>query len=247
MIRLPESVVILYVAALKKDGIPAARCPDYIKWLRYFLDFCDKYAVDAGNPERLRLFIEKLREKNQSLENRRQAVHAISLYLGMETREAPTQAPIAIPLLPHHRVAEESMPPRYIVDSRVSHYREAGYEEKSDSPEWDELLAVLAAEIKLRHYSRKTLKTYALWARQFQRFHKSKSPRELSTEDVKGFLTHLAVTCHVAASTQNQAFNSLLFLYRHALKREFGELRGVPRAKKSLYVPTVLSRPEIDA
>jgi integrase len=38
-----------------------------------------------------------------------------------------------------------------------------------------------------------------------------------------------------------------LFLYRHGVKREFGILRDVPRAKKSLYIPTVLSRPEIDA
>jgi integron integrase len=51
----------------------------------------------------------------------------------------------------------------------------------------------------------------------------------------------------VAASTQNQAFNSLLFLFRHALKRDFGELRDVQRAKKSLYVPTVLSREEINS
>jgi integrase len=55
------------------------------------------------------------------------------------------------------------------------------------------------------------------------------------------------VKCKVAASTQNQAFNALLFLYRHGLKREFGELRDVPRAKKSQYIPMVLSRPEIDA
>ncbi len=53
--------------------------------------------------------------------------------------------------------------------------------------------------------------------------------------------------CHVAASTQNQAFNSLLFLFRHALKRDFGVLCDVPRAKKSLYIPTVLSREEIDS
>jgi integron integrase len=46
---------------------------------------------------------------------------------------------------------------------------------------------------------------------------------------------------------QNQVFNSLLFLFRHGLKREFGELRGVPRAKKSLYIPMVLSREEIDS
>jgi integron integrase len=64
---------------------------------------------------------------------------------------------------------------------------------------------------------------------------------------VKEYLTYLAVKCRVAASTQNQAFNSLLFLFRHALKRDFGVLLDVPRAQKSLYVPVVLYREEIDA
>lgn len=104
----------------------------------------------------------------------------------------------------------------------------------------------MAAEIKVRHYSRKTLRTYALWSRNFQKFLKNKPPEDLSTEDVKEYLTFLAVKCKVAASTQNQAFNSLLFFYRHGLKREFGMLRDVPRAKKSHYIPSVLSREEID-
>ncbi|MFZ3208915.1 MAG: integron integrase, partial [Geobacteraceae bacterium] len=138
--------------------------------------------------------------------------------------------------------------PRYVAfPSRRSQYYETGYQEKSDSPEWDDVLAKLAGEIIVRHYSRNTLKTYALWSRQFQRFLKNKPPQDLSTADVKEYLTYLAVKCKVAASTQNQAFNALLFLYRHALKREFGELHGVPRAKKSLYIPMVLSRSEIDA
>ena len=102
-------------------------------------------------------------------------------------------------------------------------------------------------EIKIRHYSRKTLQTYALWSRQFQRFLKNKPPEELSSVDVKDYLTHLAVKCKVAASTQNQAFNSLLFLYRHALQKDFGRHTDIPRAKKSLYIPVVLSRDEIDA
>ena len=130
---------------------------------------------------------------------------------------------------------------------RQSQYSVAGYQEKSSSPEWDELINILAGEIKVRHYSRKTLKTYAHWSRQFQRFLKNKPPQELSTVDVKEYLTYLAVKCKVAASTQNQAFNSLLFLFRYALKREFGILKDVPRAKKSLYIPMVLSMPEIDA
>ena len=119
--------------------------------------------------------------------------------------------------------------------------------EKTRSPGWDQAIEILAAEIKVRHYSRKTLKTYADWSRKFQHFLTDKPPSELSSLDVKNYLTHLAVKQHVASSTQNQAFNALLFLFRHVLKKDFGDQRDVPRAKKSKYIPVVLSRPEIDA
>jgi integron integrase len=148
---------------------------------------------------------------------------------------------------PHYDKPNTSWMPQSVGAQRNSCYVNAGYEVKSDSPEWDAVLDTLASEIKVRHYSRKTLKTYANWSRRFQRFLQNKPPQELSTVDVKEYLTYLAVKCNVAASTQNQAFNSLLFLYRHALKREFGDLRDVPRAKKSRYIPMVLSRPEIDS
>ena len=54
-------------------------------------------------------------------------------------------------------------------------------------------------------------------------------------------------TKSVASSTQNQAFNALLFLFRHILKKDFGDHKDIPRAKKSKYIPVVLSRREIDA
>jgi len=64
---------------------------------------------------------------------------------------------------------------------------------------------------------------------------------------VKAYLTYLAVTCKVSASTQNQAFNALLFVFRHILKKDFGNHKDVPRAKRSSYIPVVLTRPEVDA
>ena len=120
------------------------------------------------------------------------------------------------------------------------------YAVKSSSPEWDKVIDELASEIKTRHYSRNTLKVYALWARQFQKFLQNKPPHELSSSDVKEYLTYLAVKCHVSASTQNQAFNALLFVFRHIFKKDFGDHRDVPRAKKAKYIPVVLSRKEID-
>ncbi len=119
--------------------------------------------------------------------------------------------------------------------------------EPSGSPEWDKLINTLSAEIKMRHYSRKTLKAYADWNLKFQVFLQNKPPDELSSADVKKYLTYLAVNCRVAASTQNQAFNALLFLYRHVLNKDFGDQRDVPRAKKSSFIPIVLSRQEIEA
>lgn len=85
----------------------------------------------------------------------------------------------------------------------------------------------LSNQIKVRHYSPKTPKSYATWVRKLQKFVKSKDPGTISIEGVKGFLTFLAVKKKVSASSQNQAFNALLFYSRHVLGREFGKIDGV--------------------
>ena len=68
----------------------------------------------------------------------------------------------------------------------------------------------MADEIRVRHYSPKTLRSYRSYVGKFQAFTKSKAPESLTTDDVKTFLTHLAVNRQVAAATQNLAFNALL-------------------------------------
>lgn len=78
--------------------------------------------------------------------------------------------------------------------------------------------------------------------RKFQAFTKSKEPTLLTTEDVKAFLTSLAVEKRVAASTQNQGFKALLFFFRNVLGKEFGKVDGVVRVKRKPYIPVVLSR-----
>jgi integron integrase len=245
MILIPKAVFTKYLGLLK-EKVPASYHSEYLKWLRYFLDFCAKYVITIDKSERLRLFLGKLREKNQGDDQCKRAVHAVSLYLDMQSDEAMQQlATEESAKLPE--TAKPTCLPLTSEYQRKSQFVEAGYQEKTDSPEWDAVLAAMASEIKVRHYSRKTLKTYGKWARSFQGFLKNKPPDEVATEDVKEYLTFLAVKCHVAASTQNQAFNSLLFLFRHGLKREFGSLQGVPRAKKSLYIPVVLSREEVDS
>lgn len=256
MIPVPQPAMNDYVAILTSREIPPTYIEHYKKWLRYFYDFSSNHLDIEDKPEKVRLFLEKLRSRKQTAAQCQQAAHAISLYFEMQSldmqqiksvdEQIKEQNPI-VELLPPSALSPAPTSPILAFKKRQSQYSEAGYQEKSDSPEWDTVLEAMATEIKVRHYSRKTLQTYAKWSRNFQCFLKNKPPESLTTEDVKAYLGFLAVKSKVAASTQNQAFNSLLFLFRHGLKREFGELRDVPRAKKSLYIPAVLSREEIDA
>ncbi len=103
----------------------------------------------------------------------------------------------------------------------------------------------LQHETTIRYYSPQTLRAYSNWARQLQTFTKSKVPHLLTSLDVKEFLTYLAEERGVAASSQNQAFNALLFVFRHILKKDFEGFENVPRAKQKPYIPVVLSRKEI--
>lgn len=77
----------------------------------------------------------------------------------------------------------------------------------------------------MRHYARRTVKTYEQWLRRFLRFHGRRHPREMGSAEVNAFLSHLAVDLQVSASTQNQALAALLFLYRELLERDL-ELEG---------------------
>jgi len=156
----------------------------------------------------------------------------------------PIYSPLPDMQQPHSVPKTEPAIPQKSAGSRYNEWRCLA---KSKSPAWDKIIDNLAAEIKTRHYSRKTLKAYADWGRKFQGFLRHKPPVDLSSMDVKEYLTYLAVKCKVSASTQNQAFNALLFLYRHILKRDFGDHKDIPRAKKSKYIPVVLSRREIDS
>ena len=80
------------------------------------------------------------------------------------------------------------------------------------------LLEQVRAEIRARHYSRRTEDAYAHWIRRFIVFHGRRHPRELGAPEISAFLTWLAVEQHVAASTQNQALSGVLFLYREVLR-----------------------------
>jgi integron integrase len=109
------------------------------------------------------------------------------------------------------------------------------------------LLDQVSDVCRLRHLSLRTEEAYRNWIKRYIFFHNKRHPRDLDAEAVRAFLTHLAVNEHVAASTQNQAFNALLFLYRQVLKMEPLNIKGVERARNSRSLPVVFSKEEANA
>jgi integron integrase len=117
----------------------------------------------------------------------------------------------------------------------------------SETPPRPRLLDRVRAEIRARHYSPRTEKAYVGWVRRFIFFHRVKHPDRMGAPEIAQFLSHLATTQGVSASTQNQAFSALLFLYREVLGRELPDLEGIVRAKRPSRLPLVLSQEEVAA
>jgi integron integrase len=239
MLPIPSTLLTQFETWLRNAAIPKPQHAAYIKWLRYYLDFCQKYNSPHAQKESLPHFLHKLQEKKQTPDQQQQASHAVALYYELiRFKDSHND----LPSLKKDGLSRKAPPEPS--PQTVSSSDEA---KPSTGVSWITAYTHLTGEIQLRHYSPKTLKAYRQWLRHFQTFTRKKDPEALSPADVKAFLTFLAVTRKVSASTQNQAFNALLFFYRHVLNKEFGKLEGVVRAKRKPYIPAVLSREEIEA
>lgn len=271
---LPREVLSLFDEALVRETIPAERHVYYRKWLCYYLDFFATYRLNGADGKNLPAFLEKLREKNQSEYYRRQAAHAVTLYFAACLPTSHQPHPTETGPGSGNRGSGKSISPGNLPTENENPALSSKAKDKgrgnsaSIAPgletkqcvggegnppplktrgaDWKSVYSTLVSAVKVRHYSPKTLKAYKGWIHHFQNFVKSKDPELIELSDVKEFLSFLAVQRNVSASSQNQAFNALLFLFRHVLDKEFGKVEGVVRAKRKPYIPVVLSREEID-
>jgi integron integrase len=109
------------------------------------------------------------------------------------------------------------------------------------------LFDVAREKMRTRHMAYRTEQSYLQWIRRYVVFHDRRHPRELGSAAVEQFLSHLAVERKVSASTQSQALQALLFLYRHVLEQDLPWLDNVTRATRPRRLPVVLSRTEVSA
>ncbi|PLX95371.1 MAG: integron integrase [Desulfuromonas sp.] len=109
------------------------------------------------------------------------------------------------------------------------------------------LLDQVRTAIRVRQYSRRTEKSYVSWIKRYILFHDKRHPRDMGAEEINRFLGWLAEVRQVAASTQNQALNAIVFLYQHVLLIDIGDIGEFVRAKRPKRLPVVLSREEVQA
>lgn len=109
------------------------------------------------------------------------------------------------------------------------------------------LLDQLCDEIRVRHYSIRTEQAYTQWVKRFILFHNKRHPAEMGAPEISMFLSHLAVVGNVAASTQNQALNAIVFFYKQVIKKELKDFDTLIRAKNHKKLPVVLNKDEINS
>ena len=103
------------------------------------------------------------------------------------------------------------------------------------------LLDIVRNKIRLKHYSIRTEEAYVSWITRYIYFHNKRHPKDMGRKEIEAFLTDLAVKGNISASTQNQAFSALLFLYKMVLNKDVFKNVNALRAKKPQRLPTVLT------
>jgi hypothetical protein len=235
--------------------IPRAQWRNYQQWVRFSLHFSQKYRHRPADSTSLPWFIGKLASKGQTAAQRAQAPCAVkydSVFLSPQVRSLRDDDAVAPPapkdgengLASRKQASVIGPSPRREEPAPVL-VQANGASEQTNAA-WREVEAQLKDEILLRHYSPKTLQAYAGWMRQFRGFMVKTHSAELTGAEAKRLLADLAVRRQVSAAAQHQAFNALLFRFRHVFTQELGDLSDTLRAKRSQYIPTVLSRQEVE-
>jgi integron integrase len=203
---------------LDRHLVPEKNAPFYAYWANKFLSFSDKNE-DMNQDLKIAEFLDHLK-KHENIDDWqiRQAEEALRLYLD-------------------HYLGGDT--------SSLSRDNPQKGKRFKDSAQ---ILASMRQAIRLKHYSYKTEQSYIDWAKRFISYTsklKKKYTEDMDSGDVRDYLSYLAVNQRVSSSTQNQAFNALLFLFRDVLGIGLSDLGKTVRAKRGPKLPVVLSIQEV--
>jgi integron integrase len=109
----------------------------------------------------------------------------------------------------------------------------------------EKLLDKVKTEIRTRHYSKRTGQAYTGWIKKFILFHNKKHPVEMGADEIRAYINNLSTNHHVSSSTQNQALQGILFLYKNILGKDVGWIKEIKFANKKRHLPVVLDKEQV--
>ena len=227
-----------FKSCTEENRVPPERSSFYVKWAQAFVTFNPVKKLRDRTSEDVTAFLENLGSQPGIQDWQvRQAGHALKL---LYESFLPAYAP-------HPATNADTRKRSAKGPRKTENFRDQvipGEIERRFAP----LIDAIRTEIRNRHYSIRTETSYLDWARRFIAFTGYTDPMTIDAEtSVKEYLDYLAVERKVAASTQNQALNALVFFFNHALKKPFGEMERFIRAKRPKRLPEVLTREEVQS
>lgn len=228
-----------------KAGAPEKTAQWYLNWVKQFDRYMKEKPLKKSTAGDVETFINLLSSKKNieiwQIEQAKDALmimyrdmfHApwVSQIAKLSSNVTLTKSKLSDSLLekkPYNTVFRDESPPKEI-DSMYKN-----------------IFKKLRTEIRVRHYSIRTEQAYEQWVRRFLHFHKMKPVEKIVSNDVKVYLDYLAEERKVAASTQNQALNAIIFLFEQVLNQRVGIIGDFTRAKRPKRIPVVLTREEVN-
>ena len=240
-----------YFQVLEELGVEEPRHPFYVHWVRQFFNRQKnrKRRRDLGREE-IDAFIQALAaEPGVADWQVVQARDALEVYYeqfrGIALEPAQTMAAQA-ERGPYITKPADGIPAPRILD-RPASIPKPQRREPTRKVDLAALEKATRVALRTEHYAMKTEQSYVHWIRRFVSYHHGKRPSHMGGAEIHQFLSHLAINDRVAASTQNQALNAIVFLYRKVVKKELGDFSDFPRARRPKRLPIVLSRQEVQA
>ncbi len=208
----------------------------FVGWVERFLRLQSSRQIEVWQ-DTLRVFLEDLGEGRTQGWQLRQAADAVALFCGQYRKQQVTGVATDV-----HGSGS------YTGSSAAGGESGVGGEcGNTGALNAKQLLAEMRQLMRLRHYAYRTERSYLGWAQRFLAYLDGTTRVAPTTDDVRSYLSYLAVQRNVASSTQNQAFNALLFLFRHVLMKDLGDMGATVRARRGRRLPVVLMPEEARA
>ena len=227
----------------RKKGVQESLIPFWTNWVMAWGKYLSpRKFVDAGESD-VEAFLQDLADQGKAGWQIEQAEAALKL-LHQSRYPAPWSADWKVRQpLAAATASPERRPP---LDEEFLRARHQGKSDRGElPPRFAPFIDEIRAAVRARHYSYRTEQTYVGWITRFLAYAAPEKRQDLHPSQAKDYLDYLSVVRRVSSATQNQAFNSLLFLFRSVLEMDFGRIEGVQRAEQRRRVPVVLSRAEL--